>query len=80
MDIKIVGTGCAKCKKLEEITREVVQELNVDAEVGKISDIKEIAQTGILMTPGLIIDGKVKLSGKVPSKEETVKIIKASLP
>jgi small redox-active disulfide protein 2 len=80
MDIKIVGTGCAKCNKLEETVREVVQELNVAAEVGKISDIKEIAQTGILMTPGLIIDGKVKLSGKVPSKEETIKIIKSSLP
>lgn len=80
MDIKIVGTGCAKCNKLEEITREVVQELNIDAQIGKISDIKEIAKTGILLTPGLIINGKVKLSGKLPSKEETAKIIKASLP
>jgi small redox-active disulfide protein 2 len=80
VDIKIVGTGCAKCKKLEEVVREAVQELNVDAQIGKISDLKEIAKTSILMTPGLIIDGKVKLSGKVPSKEETTKIIKASLP
>jgi len=80
VDIKIVGTGCAKCAKLEETVREVVQELNVDAVIGKISDIKEIAKTGILMTPGLIIDGKVKLSGKVPSKEEVTKIIKSSLP
>lgn len=79
MDIKIVGTGCAKCKKLEEVVREVVKELDVEASISKISDIKEIAQTGILMTPGLIIDGKVKLSGKVPSKEEATKIIKASL-
>ncbi len=80
MDIKIVGSGCAKCKKLEDTVRMVAQELSVDAEIGKISDIKEIAETGILITPGLIIDGKVKLSGKVPSKEEVTKIITASLP
>ncbi len=80
MDIKIVGSGCAKCKKLEDTVRMVVQELSVDAEIGKISDIKEIAETGILITPGLIIDGKVKLSRKVPSKEEVTKIIKSSLP
>ena len=80
MDIKIVGTGCSNCIKLEETVRIVVKELNVDAEISKISDIKEIAKTGILLTPGLIVDGKVKLSGKVPSKEEVTKIIKASLP
>lgn len=79
MDVKIVGTGCAKCKKLEETVREVVREMAIDASVGKISDIKEIAETGIMMTPGLIIDGKVKLSGKVPSKEEVTKIIKSSI-
>lgn len=79
MDIQIIGTGCAKCNKLEEIVREVVRELNIDAEIGKISGIKEIAQTGILMTPGLIIDGKIVLWGKVPSKKEATKIIKASL-
>jgi protein-disulfide isomerase len=53
--------------------------MNVNASIGKISDINEIAQTGILMTPALIIDGKVKLLGKVPSREEAAKIIKASL-
>jgi len=79
LNIKIVGTGCSKCKKLEETVREVVQELDIEAQIEKISDIKEIAKTGIYLTPGLIIDGKVKLSGKVPSKEETIKIIKASI-
>lgn len=79
MEITIVGTGCAKCKKLEEITREVVTEMNVDAQVNKMTDINEIAKTGILMTPGLIIDGKVKLSGKLPSKNEVIKIIKSSM-
>ncbi|KJS88216.1 MAG: redox-active disulfide protein 2 [Peptococcaceae bacterium BICA1-8] len=79
MEITIVGTGCAKCKKLEEIAREAVSDMKVEADIKKMSDINEIAKTGILMTPGLIIDGKVKLTGKVPSKEEVTKIIKASM-
>lgn len=79
MEIKVVGTGCAKCNKLEENVKEALKDLNVEAEVSKISDLSDIAKTGILMTPGLIIDGKVKLSGKVPSKEEAIKIIKASM-
>ena len=79
MEITVVGTGCAKCNKLEEITREAVNELNIKAEIKKMTNIKEIAQTGILLTPGLIINGKIKLAGKVPSKEEVKKIIKGSL-
>lgn len=78
MEIKIVGTGCAKCHKLEELVREVVKELNVQAEIGKISEIKEIVKTGVLLTPGLIIDGKVKFSGKLPSKEEITAIIRSA--
>ncbi|KJS21436.1 MAG: redox-active disulfide protein 2 [Clostridiaceae bacterium BRH_c20a] len=79
MEITIVGTGCAKCKKLEEIAREAVGDIKVDAVIKKMSDINEIAKTGILMTPGLIIDGKVKSTGKVPSKAEVTKIITASM-
>lgn len=79
MEITIVGTGCANCNKLEKITREVINDMNVEANIKKMTDIAEIAQTGILMTPGLIIDGKVKLTGKVPSKAEITKIIKASM-
>ena len=78
MEITIVGTGCTKCKKLEETVREVVGEQGVDASINKMTDIKEIAQTGILMTPGLIIDGKVKVAGKLPSKAEVEKIIESS--
>ncbi|HHY05644.1 MAG TPA: thioredoxin family protein [Clostridia bacterium] len=78
MEIKIVGTGCAKCRKLEELVREVVEELQINAEIGKISEIKEIVKTGILLTPGLIIDGEVKISGKLPAKEEIAEIIQAS--
>jgi small redox-active disulfide protein 2 len=75
MEIKVVGTGCASCKKLEESVRTVVAENNIEAEITKISDIMEIAKSGILITPGLIIDGKIKLSGKLPEKSEVEKII-----
>lgn len=75
MEIKILGTGCANCRRLENITREVVQEMGIEAEFEKVTNIKEIAKTGIMMTPGLVINGEVKSSGKVPSKEEVTKII-----
>ncbi len=79
MEIKILGTGCAKCKKLEELVREVVQEQGVDAVIEKVTDIKEIAKAGVMMTPGMMVDGKVKVSGKLPSKDEISKIITTSM-
>ncbi len=79
MKIKVLGTGCAKCRKLEQIVREAVREIGVEAEIEKISDVREIAKTGVMMTPGLMIDGEVKLSGKVPNKAEINKIITASM-
>lgn len=78
MNITVVGTGCTKCKKLEELVREVVAEKGIEASIDKMTDINEIAKTGILMTPGLIIDGKVKVAGKLPSKAEVEKIIETS--
>jgi len=79
MNITVVGSGCAKCKKLEELVREVVAEKGVTAAISKMSDIREIAQSGVLMTPGLIIDGKIKVAGKLPSKAELGKIIESSV-
>jgi len=78
MEIKILGTGCPKCRKLEKMVKEVVQETNLDASVMKITDIKEIARAGVMLTPGLMIDGDVKFCGKLPSKEELAKIIKSN--
>ena len=75
MDIKILGTGCTNCKKLEAVVREVVQEMAIEATVEKVTDFKEIAAYGVMMTPGLVIDGKVKLAGKVPAKAEVLNII-----
>ncbi len=78
VDIKVLGPGCAKCKTLEKLTREVVAEHNVDAVITKVEDIMEIMQYNILSTPALVINGKVAIKGKVPSKEEIKKQIDAA--
>lgn len=68
MNIKILGTGCTNCITLEKRTREAVQELGIDAEIEKITDMREIIQYNILSTPGLVLDGRVVSTGKVPDK------------
>jgi small redox-active disulfide protein 2 len=70
MDIKVLGTGCAKCKKLEERTNQVVKDLGIDAQVEKVEDIYKIMQYGVMRTPALVIDGKVALSGRLPDDSE----------
>ncbi|HBG23149.1 MAG: thioredoxin family protein [Syntrophaceticus sp.] len=70
MKIEILGTGCAKCNKLEELVREAVGELGVDAEIIKITDLNEILEYDIMMTPGLVVDGEIVCSGRLPKKDE----------
>ncbi len=70
MNIKILGTGCSKCKSLEKLTTEVVKENNFDAEISKLEDIVQIMKYGVMSTPALVINEKVMISGRVPSKEE----------
>ncbi|TDA69877.1 MAG: thioredoxin family protein [Clostridia bacterium] len=79
MEIKILGTGCVNCQKLEQLTREVIQELGIEATVDKVTELKEIARAEVLMTPGLMVNGEVKASGKVPSKAEITQIITSAL-
>lgn len=67
MEIKILGTGCARCKYLEDVTRKAVQELNIDASVEKVEDIQKIMEYAVMRTPALVIDEKVVLSGQVPN-------------
>lgn len=76
MKIEILGTGCPKCKKLNELTEEAVNELNLSAEIIKITDINKIIDYGVMMTPALVIDGDVKVAGKIPSKQEIAEWIK----
>ncbi len=75
MDIKILGTGCPKCQSLERLTKAAMEELGVSASLEKVTDIKSIMEYDILMTPGLVIDGKVVVSGKVPSQEKIKKLL-----
>lgn len=76
MEIKVLGPGCAKCHKAEEIVREAVAESGVDANVVKITDTMEIAKSGVFGTPAVIIDGQVKAVGKIPTKDDVIKWIK----
>ena len=70
MEIKVLGPGCANCKRLEALVRETVGVLGLKCEVAKVTDFKEIAAYGILATPGLVIDAEVKSVGRIPSKVE----------
>lgn len=72
MEIKVLGPGCAKCGKTEKIIKEVLSETGVEASVEKVSDMLQIAGYGVFGTPSVIIDGKVKCSGKVPKKQEVL--------
>jgi small redox-active disulfide protein 2 len=79
MDIRILGTGCAKCKTLEANVKDAVKELGIQAEVSKVTDIADIMEYDIMMTPGLVVNGKVLLSGKVPGVEQIRQLIEKEL-
>lgn len=76
MEILVLGTGCTKCKSLEKLTRQVVEEEGLDAQVNKIEDIMEIMKYGVMSTPALVVDGQVVVSGKLPSKKEIITLLK----
>lgn len=79
MNIKILGPGCARCHQLEATTREVLQELGIDASIEEVKDIKKIMTYPILTTPGLVIDEKLVCSGRVPTKTEVTTFITTAL-
>jgi small redox-active disulfide protein 2 len=75
MKIEIYGSGCSKCKKTEEIVKQVVNELNIKAEISKIEDLQKIIDKGIMMTPAVAIDGEIKILGRVPTTQDVKKIL-----
>ncbi len=75
MKIEILGTGCPKCKQLTANAEAAVRELNITAEISKVTDIDEITGYGVMMTPALAVDGTVVSSGAVLSKDEIKKIL-----
>jgi small redox-active disulfide protein 2 len=79
MKLTVYGIGCPKCMKTEEVAREALKQLSVEAEVEKVKDIGKIAKAGVLMTPALAIDGKVVASGRVPDVAEVVSHIATAM-
>ena len=75
MEIKILGSGCAKCKTLEKLTRDVVTQNGIEATITKVEDIREIIKFGVMTTPALVVDGKVEIKGRIPSNEEIKQIL-----
>jgi small redox-active disulfide protein 2 len=75
MDIKILGTGCPKCKNLEKITREVVDQNGFNATITKVEDIVEIMKYNIMSTPALVVNEKVEIKGRVPSADEIKQVL-----
>ncbi|MDD3461823.1 MTH895/ArsE family thioredoxin-like protein [Mesotoga sp.] len=76
MKIEIFGSGCPRCKQTEKIMKKAVEELGSDAEVYKVTDMMAIMEKGIVSTPAVAIDGKIVLSGKIPSIDEAKRLIK----
>lgn len=70
MKIEILGPGCARCRATEANVRKALAELNLEAEVAHVTDVREFAKRGVMLTPGLIVDGKLRSSGKVPGVDE----------
>jgi small redox-active disulfide protein 2 len=78
MDIKILGTGCAKCQKLEQLTSDAVASLGLDATIDKVTDPGEIASWGVMATPALVIDNQVVVAGRVPSGQDLTALLAAT--
>jgi small redox-active disulfide protein 2 len=70
LTIKVLGSGCANCKRLEQIARKVVSDMNIEAEVVKVTDYNDIMTYNVLSTPGLVINEKVVSSGRIPTPAE----------
>jgi small redox-active disulfide protein 2 len=75
MEIKILGSGCAKCRTLEKLTREVVEKNGIDATITKVEDIYQIMKYGVMTTPALVVNEKVEIKGRIPSSEEIKQLL-----
>lgn len=78
MKIEVLGTGCAKCNMLEAATRAAADKLGVPYELTHVKELAKIAAYGVMMTPALVIDGQVKVSGKVPSEAEITALLRSA--
>jgi small redox-active disulfide protein 2 len=76
MKIQILGSGCSKCKQTEANAREAIESLGIDAVIEKVTDINQIIDYGVTVTPALAVNGEVKFSGKIPTAEEIKEVLK----
>ncbi len=76
MKIQILGTGCPKCEKTTKVVKEVVEELGIETEIEKVTDLNEIMTFNVMSTPAVAIDGEVKVAGRVPSARALKKLLK----
>jgi small redox-active disulfide protein 2 len=76
MIIKVLGSGCSNCKKLEEHTKKAVKELGIEAQVIKVQDYREIMAYGVMKTPALVVNEQVRVMGRVPKVKEIIEILK----
>jgi len=76
MKIEILGSGCAKCKSVEKLVRNIVEELGIQADIVKVEDLQEIVNRGVMMTPAVFIDGEAKIVGRVPTVDELKKLLR----
>ena len=75
MKIQILGSGCAKCRQLTAVAEQAARDMSIEYELEKVTDIKRYADFGVMFTPALVVDGAVKVSGRVPSLDETKKLL-----
>lgn len=78
MIIKVLGSGCASCHKLEDLATKVASDIGIDAEIVKVTDIADIMAYGVMSTPALVVDEELKIAGRVPSYDDLVAILQRS--
>lgn len=80
MELLVLGPGCTKCKKLADATAQAARELRLEFQLNKVTDLNQILALRVMMTPALVVDGTVKVTGRVPSVEELKQILGAARP
>ena len=78
MNIKVIGSGCENCDNTKAVVKECLEELGIDTEIERVTDLVEIVKLGVMTAPSVMIDGKLVVAGQVPSKKQMMKILKNS--
>lgn len=76
MDIKVLGSGCCNCDKLEQATRSAVEKAGIDATIEKVTDLAQIMSYGVMSTPALVVDGEIRVAGRVPSVDDLAALLR----